>query len=48
MVNRNTIEKQEMYMYTDINSLLMVNLKVDDIRILWNLFKTDHADLEWT
>ena len=34
MVNRNTIEKQEMYMYTDIYSVLMVNLKVDDIRIL--------------
>ena len=46
MVNRNTIEKQEMYMYTDIYSLLMVNSQVDDIRI-WNLFKTDHADLEW-
>lgn len=47
MVNIHTIEKREMYMYTDIYSLLMVNFKVGDIRILSNLFKTDHVDLEW-
>ena len=34
-------------MYTDVYSLLMVNFKVGDIRILSNFFKMDHADLEW-
>ena len=36
-----------MYMYTNIYGLLMVNFKVGDIRILLNLFKMDHVDLEW-
>ena len=36
-----------MYMYSDIYSLLMVNFKVCDIRILSNFFKMDHTDLEW-
>ena len=37
MVNINTIEKREMYMYTDIYSLLMGNFKVGDIRIIKSL-----------